>query len=401
MKPPLIEAPASAFLIVVAQIFMLFCMFLALVFDVKELTLFALIILAMGLVSKLWSRASLNHLKCKIHLNRRRLFPDENLRIDIRVKNSKLLPVLFKVDLFAPRAIAGNVNDQWISEQIGLLWYQQTVFSRHLFPNKRGVYDLGPPNLRGGDLFGFHFRHQEAKDCLEVIVYPRIVNIRTVDLPKREFFGSPGAKNPVEDPVYVYGTRDYQTGRPARRIHWKASARHNRLQEKLCEPAEQEKVLLLLDVDGFEDEQAEDDFEKSLEVLASIVLQLDRRRIAVGFATNGNIFGGGPKIVPISRSPQQIASILEILARVGRKKSGEVAEILSKGYRIPGGASCLCFGYQMSAMNRSSNVIMKNRNASIQFIMAHKASGFKEAGNLKEKNTYYLSNLLYKAKPKR
>ena len=108
MKPPLLEAPASAFLIFVAQIFMLFCMFLALIFDVKELTLFALIVVAMGLVSKLWSRASLNHLKCKIELNRRRLFPGERLNLDIRVINSKLLPLLFKVDLYAPGALAGS-----------------------------------------------------------------------------------------------------------------------------------------------------------------------------------------------------------------------------------------------------------------------------------------------------
>ena len=385
MKPPLLEAPASAFLIFVAQIFMLFFMFLALIFDVKELTLFALIVLAMGLVSKLWSRASLNHLKCKIKLNRRRLFPGERLNLDIRVINSKLLPVLFKVDLYAPGALAGSAAGQWISEQIGLLWYQQSVFPKQFFPNKRGVYDLGPPNLRGGDLFGFHFKHQEAKDRLEVIVYPRIINIRTIAFPKKEYFGSPGAKNPVEDPVYVYGTRDYQPGRPARRIHWKVSARHNRLQEKLCEPAEQEKVFLLFDVDGFEEEQADDDFEKSLEVIASLVLQLDRRGIAVGFGTNGNVFGGGSKIVPISRSPQQISSILEILARVGMEKSGVVTDILTKGYRVPGGASCLCFCYKMSELNQPTSGFIKRRNTTIQFIMAHEVSGFKIAGDLKRR----------------
>ncbi len=41
----------------------------------------------------------------------------------------------------------------------------------------------------------------------EVVVYPRIVNIRPVTLPKREFFGIPGAKSPVEDPVFVFGTK--------------------------------------------------------------------------------------------------------------------------------------------------------------------------------------------------
>ena len=157
MRPPLIEAPASAFLIMFVQIIMLFCLFLALLYNVTQLTLFALIVLAMGLVSKLWSHASLNHLKCKIDLNTTRIFPGWRLKIDIRAINSKLLPVLFKVDLFAPGAIAGSTTGQWISEETGLLWYQQTVFSKQFFPNKRGVYNLGPPILRGADLFGFHY----------------------------------------------------------------------------------------------------------------------------------------------------------------------------------------------------------------------------------------------------
>ncbi|MBW1691959.1 MAG: DUF58 domain-containing protein, partial [Deltaproteobacteria bacterium] len=49
----------------------------------------------------------------------------------------------------------------------------------------------------------------------------------------------------------MLGTRDYQNWRPARHIHWKASASHNRLQEKVFEPSEQEKVLLAVEVSQF------------------------------------------------------------------------------------------------------------------------------------------------------
>ena len=204
---------------------MLLCLFFALIYNVTELTIFALIVLAVGLIAYLWSRASLNHVECKIALNRARLFPGEKLKIGIRAINSKLLPVLFKVDLFAPRAIVSSDTGQWISEETALLWYQQAVFSRDFFPDRRGVYDLGPPMLRAGDLFGFYFRRKATMERFEVVVYPRIVHVRPVTLPKREFFGIPGAKSPVEDPVFIFGTRDYQPGRPARGIHWKASAR--------------------------------------------------------------------------------------------------------------------------------------------------------------------------------
>lgn len=373
---------------------MLFCLFIALLYDVAELTLFALNILTMGLGSYLWTRASLNRVECKIALNRTRLFPGERLKIGIRAINAKFLPILFKVHLFVPRAVAGSNAGQWISEESGLLWFQQTTFFREFFPNRRGVFDLGPPRVRGGDLFGFFFRHHVVKNRFEVIVYPRIVNIRSIAVPKREFFGIPGTKSPVEDPVFVFGTRDYQPGRPARGIHWKASARHNRLQEKLCEPSEQEKIFLLLDVDGFEDERAEGDFEKCLEVIASLVLQMDRRGIAVGFATNGNIFGGEPRIIPISRNSFQMAAILETLARVETENAGPITNILSKGYMIPWGVSSIYFAWNRSNQTQAADAFMKHRKTPIQFVLSRKSSAIETADVMHEENTIYLEDIL-------
>ena len=155
MRPLLPEAPVSIFPLFFTQVFMLLLLFLALLFDVIELTFFSLIILTMSFGSNLWSRISLNNVKCSIELNRVRLFPGDKLKIEIRAINSKLLPVRFGVDLFIPRTISGTDKGQWIDEETGLLWFQQFVFFRDLRPNKRGVYDLGPPRLRGGDLFGF------------------------------------------------------------------------------------------------------------------------------------------------------------------------------------------------------------------------------------------------------
>jgi uncharacterized protein (DUF58 family) len=356
----------------------------------------------MSLGSYLWSRISLKHVKCRLELNRLRLFPGETLKIDIRAINSKILPLLFGVDLFTPKVIAGADTDQWISEKTGLLWYQQSVFSSESRPNKRGVYDLGPPALRGGDLFGFFFREKIPAEKFEIVVYPRIVSIRPILIPKKEFYGIPGTRSPVEDPIYVLGTRDYQPGRPARGIHWKASARHHRLQEKLCEPAEQEKVLILLDTDQFENEPAKEDFERSLEVIASLVLQMDLRGIAIGFVTNAHINGGKPRIIPISRSPMQIQAILETLARTKiEKKPDPVTDILSRGYKIPWGASCLYFAYQISEQTRSARTFMKYRRIPIRFILAHKSSIIETPEDPRKEITCHLNNLLYRENSKR
>ncbi len=393
MRPDLLEAPTSIFLIFSVQVFLFTCLFLALLYDVTDLILFTVIIHIVCLVSYLWSRASLNHVRCKIALNRKKLFCGGKLKIEIRAINSKLLPVLFKVNLFAPGVMAGSDTGQWISEEIGLLWYQQSVFYREFFPSRRGVYDFGYPRLRVGDPFGFFFRNKTVKDRFEVVVYPRIVTIRTVSLPKREFFGIPGARSPVEDPILIFGTRDYHHGRPSRRIHWKASARHNRLQEKLCEHAEQEKLLILLDVDQFDNERASKDFEKCLEVIAALVLQMNRRGIVVGFATNGNLSGGGLNIIPISRNTRQIESFFESLARIDRKKTGSVTDILSRGYQIPWGVVSIYFARNMRSQLHCAMGFMRHRNIPVRFVLTQKSDDLKVIDGLRKEDILYLDDL--------
>jgi uncharacterized protein (DUF58 family) len=394
MRPPLFEAPESAFLIPLVQIFLIFCLFFALLFDVGELTLFSLILLALGLGANLWSRASLSRLTCSINLDRTRLFCGQRLEIGIKATNAKILPVLLRLNLFTPGAISGPEEGQWIHEEMGLLWYQHALLSKAFFPNQRGVYNLGPPTVRGGDLFGFFFREKETKERFEVVVYPRRIHIRQMNFSKREFFGVPGSKSPVEDPIYVFGTRDYQPGRPSRSIHWKASARHNRLQEKLCEPAEQEKVLILLDVDQFENESAMEAFEKVLEVIAALILQLDRRGIATGFATNGMLSGGGSKIIPISRSPRHMVSILETLARVGSEKTGSLTRLLSMGYQMTWGVSTIYFACCRNKETLFAGTFMKHRHIPARFVLAKKSSPKETADIFQGENDIFLESIL-------
>lgn len=393
-NPPFYDTPESAFMIFFTQAFMLVCLFFALIYDVRELTLFTLLLLIVGLITSLWRRVSLRQVECIVEPHRRKLFPNEKLRIEIKTINSKFLPILFKFHLFVPKSIADANKGRWITEEMGLLWFQQSIFSREFFPSRRGVYDLGPPLLRAGDLFGFYSKQMARTEKIEIVVYPRIVEVQPIEIPKREFFGIPGAQSPVEDPVFVFGTRDYQTGRPARRIHWKASARFNRLQEKLCEPAEQEKVLFILDVGRFESEQAFDSFETVLEAIASLVLRLDRKGLAVGLVTNGKIVGGGAGVIPISRSPQQPAAILEALARVEIQKTGRVTEILSKGYSIPWGTSGIFFACYPGHGVHLAGAYLKNSGIPIRYVMAQKPNDLEKKGDLKETETLYLDQIL-------
>ena len=204
---------------------------------------------------------------------------------------------------------------------------------------------MGPVEIAAGDLFDFFPREKRLDEMVEVVVYPRLVPFKPPAAKRRDFFGIPGAESPVQDPIYVLGTRDYQSGRPSKHIHWKATARHHKLQEKIFEPSAQEKILLVVDVGPFARQGAGESFERMLETAASAAVRLAGRGCAVGLATNGRMAGDGPAIVSVTRNPRQLTVLLEALARVRMEPAGKLSETL-RLYRLPPGISCLCFSLE-------------------------------------------------------
>jgi uncharacterized protein (DUF58 family) len=178
-----------------------------------------------------------------------------------------------------------------------------------------------------------------------VVVFPRLVHVNPVELPRKDIFGLPGRRSPVMDPIYLLGTRDYRSGLPARFIHWKASARHQRLQEKIFDPSEQEKVLMAVDVQSFVESDAEEALERTLEVAASVAVQIDRRGSAFGFACNAEMAAGASRVLPVAGHRHQISALLELLAHIRPVSTGALKTALTDGFSLPWGTSALVFAY--------------------------------------------------------
>jgi uncharacterized protein (DUF58 family) len=153
----------------------------------------------------------------------------------------------------------------------------------------------------------------------------------------------------VQDPIYLLGTRDYRAGRPARFIHWKASARHHRLQEKIFDPSEQEKVLLALDVQSYGQSEAWPELERALEVVASLAVEFDRRASAFGFACNARMVGGAGPILSVAGHRHQVSALLDLLARIQPAATLDLKTVLSRGLTLPWGTSALVFSHTISA----------------------------------------------------
>ncbi|MFW6115295.1 MAG: DUF58 domain-containing protein [Thermodesulfobacteriota bacterium] len=343
----------SLFIIPLVQFLVGILLFIALLHGQRDLTVLALLILGITIGARLWSKLSISRIRCSALVDKDRLFPDEPLALQVSGENAKFLPVWLQIGVPVENALEPAFGEKGFTGECGLFWYQKARFDWKLIARRRGLHRVGPVQVKVGDLLGFFPRERRSGNEIQVLVYPKIVPFRPFSLPRRDFFGTPGARSPVQDPVYILGTRDYQHWRPARHIHWKASARQNRLQEKLFEPSEQEKVLLAIEVSQFERSNASENFERTLEVVGSLAVQSHQQGYAVGLVTNG-IVEGGPPVLPIARSPHQAMSILEILARLKMKASGSLTDALHRTSTLPWGLSCVHFSHRTDQDTRDA-----------------------------------------------
>jgi len=115
----------------------------------------------------------------------------------------------------------------------------------------RGRYRLGPIKVTAGDPFGLFRFNREFKNTRFMTVYPA-----TFDINKFEaLMGLLPGGNPISQTSYhvtpdISGLRDYRPGDSLNRIHWRSSARQNKLIVKEFEFDPTVNVQIFLDMDA-------------------------------------------------------------------------------------------------------------------------------------------------------
>jgi uncharacterized protein (DUF58 family) len=322
--------------------------------QVVIVVLLGLVLSAAGL-AKLWSRLSLVSVHCQRQLSEQRAFPGEYVELKLRVVNRKLLPLPWiQVEDEIPIGFAPDVSLPpgnkpgfgLLSQAAALLWYTGVSWRHRLYCNKRGYYTLGPITVTSGDIFGFYPRSITEPLIDHIIVYPRIFPIAQLGIPSLYPLGDTSAERRIfEDPSRVIGVRDYTPHDSLRRIHWKATARHQNLQVKVFEPTTTLKVELFLAVDSFEYDgvRKEKDFELGISTAASIANYVTEQRSPVGLLVNTRLADSGQpvRILP-GTGTNQLVSILEALAKVTPHSSIPFEEFLQGERRgLPWGTTLI------------------------------------------------------------
>ncbi len=333
----------------------LFAILVGLVVQESGLLVIALLVVMAAAVGWIWNKYSLQGIEYKRAFSERRAFLGETVDVTVQVTNHKWLPLSWlRVDDECPLALTmleGHVQPS-TKPEIGLLssvmslrWHDRARWRYRLRCDQRGVYAFGPARLQSGDLFGLFSSQQVESSQDWLIIYPAVKPIADLALPPKEPFGDfKGRQWVFEDPSRPVGIRDYGTRDDLKRIHWKATARQQKLQVKVFEPSTTFQLVIFLDMVTLPKPwygSIPELVERGISTAASIASFAANERYQVGLLANGCWPQSDQplKVLP-SRDPNQLTRILEALAAVSAVPTGSIEALLNKeSTHLPWGAT--------------------------------------------------------------
>ena len=296
----------------------------------NNLLVFLGILLALVvLTSWLWGKYCLRAVSYTRRLASNRLSFGEQTDLWIEVVNAKPLPLAWlraedelpiELALSGRDLVPGNrATRQVLDHSFTLRGYERVRRRYRVEARARGAFDVGPVSLSSGDLFGFRSRSIEDQRVQTVLVYPRVVPMHEIPLLAARPFGEKRARRwLLEDPLLLAGAREYRPGDSLRHIHWKATARHARLQTRTFDASADPHLVLMVNGQTIDPAYAgtlRDKFEALLVVAASLARAALEAGSPVGVHTNAVMRDSHAQVrLPSTRHPAQLARILEAMA---------------------------------------------------------------------------------------
>ena len=301
------------------------------------------LVLMIWITGKHWPRYAFRRLTYSRRLERRRAFIGDVVDYYITVNNDKLLPMIWLdiSDTFPLGLQTGGTYRRGVGAEAeldhrittSLLPYQRVTWRYRVRCRARGYHRIGPARLRSGDMFGLTSAEQNITDVDYLLVYPRIVDLRRMlNLWERPLGAGRGRRFVQDDPSRFVGLRDYLPTDPLKRIDWKATARHGKLESRVFEPAATRYMLIALNArtgDAAWQGSNRRLFERAVTVAASVAEHARREDYTFGLVSNA-IASYSSKWMSVApgSGDLQLESVLESLAMAGPFWVTELSSVL-------------------------------------------------------------------------
>jgi len=246
----------------------------------------AYIIIIVSLVSLI--SVYLNIRKIEVSIDRRNHLLSVGEQIDkrISIRNLSVIPktLILATDIT-------TIPEYTSSFALGLTAKGYRSWRSTDYARQRGVFEMGPIEISTTDLLGIYKASTRHGDIDKIMVYPKIHDLRNLHIGTSQITneGTSRKKSNILSP-HASSVREYAYGDSLSRVHWKTTARANRLMSKEFDVGSSNEVVILNDLDksvqcGRLDDSTD---ELSISVTASLTKSYTDSHTPVGFLSHGN-----------------------------------------------------------------------------------------------------------------
>ena len=292
----LIETRSSLFVSPGALVLSLVLSVTCAILDRPELCAAFACLFFLCLAARLWGQHTLRKVTASCFGEPAALFPPGQVTLTFRIRNNKLLPLLWlevvqKLEADAPLLPADPEEVAHLTVTDGEGSRQETyLYKKFTFRTgreellwespwqacRRGIFHPGQLQLRSGDGFGLMQSQQTLDSQAGVIaIYPALQPVDTALFLRDTWETASGARGYLEDPTVIQSTRGYTPQDSFRRINWRLTARTQETMVNTYETILPKAACFILDGESFNGITPQTEaLEDTLSILASLVMSL-------------------------------------------------------------------------------------------------------------------------------
>lgn len=268
---------------------------------------FLALVLAIGVLmlvqNILYRKLSFRQLDYRYYFTKTEVFEGEELELVEEVANRKWLPMpWFKSEITTSRWLefAGSQStlagdSRFVPSFFMMKSYKRIIRRWKVRATKRGEFSIDSVVLVATDLLGnLSLSNPVRKNGQVLTVLPLPCDLAETFITPRYLSGDYVIRRSlIEDPFYIAGVREYTYREAMNRIHWKASAREQKLMVYNNDSTTRQSLSVLLNMQSREVERDEvidrDGIERAIRVCAAVFEETLGNGMPLRFLTNGQI----------------------------------------------------------------------------------------------------------------
>jgi len=219
--------------------------------------LFLMIIIAMKLMLKHNER----NLFILYYTSENTVSAGESINIDYKITNTSFIPIFHTVIDFK---LDKKMNtDSALKEIAYFRNFDKINFSKDVICKHRGYYKIGQVTVDIFDPLMLDKRTVNFNKEIAITVYPKIIPVKELLQQSQDLFGTLKSNiRTLEDRTNLINIRPYAPGDQIKNIHWKLSAKTDKLHTKEFEQTVNTKSVVIMD--GFKVENLDLDKEEAM-----------------------------------------------------------------------------------------------------------------------------------------